>query len=140
MNKPLVLIAAILGIVFLVLACVYWFVPAGSLPTLMPGFAEGSTHVHVKHGLVALVLVLAARLCVGEARRLNQAAIDPDGGTATHSTAALLGQMRRMFSNGSRVTGSAKSSLADLALPTLSRLLSNTWLRCKGRPWPGRWQ
>jgi ammonia channel protein AmtB len=59
MNKPLVLIAAILGIVFLVLACVYWFVPAGSLPTFMPGFAEGSTHVHVKHGLVALVLVLA---------------------------------------------------------------------------------
>jgi len=40
MNKPLVLIAAILGIVFLVLACVYWFVPAGSLPTFMPGFFE----------------------------------------------------------------------------------------------------
>jgi len=58
MNKPLVLAAAILGVVFLLLACVYWFVPAGSLPTFMPGFAEGSTHVHVKHGLIALVLAL----------------------------------------------------------------------------------
>jgi hypothetical protein len=25
----------------------------------MPGFLEGSTHVHVKHGLVALALALA---------------------------------------------------------------------------------
>jgi ammonia channel protein AmtB len=58
MNKPLVLAAVILGVVFLLLACVYWFVPAGSLPTFMPGFAEGSTHVHVKHGLIALVLAL----------------------------------------------------------------------------------
>jgi ammonia channel protein AmtB len=58
MNKPLVLAAVILGVVFLLLACVYWFVPAGSLPTFMPGFAEGSTHVHIKHGLIALVLAL----------------------------------------------------------------------------------
>lgn len=58
MNKPLVLAAVILGVVFLLLACVYWFVPAGLLPTFMPGFAEGSTQVHVKHGLIALVLAL----------------------------------------------------------------------------------
>jgi len=45
MNKPLVSIAAVLGFVFLVHACIYWFVPAGSLPALMPGFVEGSTHV-----------------------------------------------------------------------------------------------
>jgi ammonia channel protein AmtB len=59
MNKPLVLAAAILGVIFLVIACVYWFVPAGSLPHFMPGFVDGSNHVHVKHGLVALVLALA---------------------------------------------------------------------------------
>jgi len=29
MNKPLVVAAAVLGVVFLVLACVYWFVSAG---------------------------------------------------------------------------------------------------------------
>jgi hypothetical protein len=43
MNKPLVVIAAILGIALIVLACVYWLVPAGSLPTFMPGFVEGET-------------------------------------------------------------------------------------------------
>ena len=59
MIAALVSIAAVLGVVFLVLACIYWFVPAGSLPAFMPGFVEGSTHVHVKHGLVALVLALA---------------------------------------------------------------------------------
>ena len=58
MNKSLVLVAAVLGVVFLLLACVYWFVPAGALPTFMPGFVEGSAHVHVKHGLIALVLAL----------------------------------------------------------------------------------
>jgi hypothetical protein len=58
-NRPLVLIAAVLGVIFLLLACVYWFVPAGSLPHFMPGFVDGSTHVHVKHGFVALVLALA---------------------------------------------------------------------------------
>jgi len=55
MNKPVVLVAAVLGVIFLVLACVYWFVPAGSLPHFMPGFVDGSSHVHVKHGLVAIV-------------------------------------------------------------------------------------
>src|SRR5262249_25446865 len=57
MNKPLVVAAAVLG-VFLVLACVYWFVPAGSLPHFFPGFVDGSSHVHVKNGLVALVFAL----------------------------------------------------------------------------------
>jgi hypothetical protein len=36
----------------------YWFVPAGSLPKFAPGFAEGSTHVHVKHGIIFLILAL----------------------------------------------------------------------------------
>src|SRR5262249_60437604 len=58
MNKPLVVTAAVLGVVFLVLACVYWFVPAGLLPHFMPGFVDGSSHVHVKHGLVAIVFAL----------------------------------------------------------------------------------
>src|SRR5262245_9637100 len=58
MNKPLVLAAAVVGVIFLVLACVYWFVPAGSLPNFMPGFAVGSPHLYVQHGLVALVLAL----------------------------------------------------------------------------------
>jgi len=84
MSKPVVLIAVILGIAFLLLACVYWFVPGGSLPTFMPGFAEGSTHVHVKHGLVALVLALAL-LCVDEARRLNLRSLGSGDGLQENS-------------------------------------------------------
>jgi hypothetical protein len=58
-NRPVVLIAAVLGVIFLLLACVYWFVPAGSLPHFMPGFVDGASHVHVKHGFVAFILALA---------------------------------------------------------------------------------
>jgi hypothetical protein len=29
--------------------------PAGSLPTFMPGYEAGSVHVHMKHGIIAAV-------------------------------------------------------------------------------------
>ena len=51
--------AAVLGVVFLALAVVYWVVPAGSLPTVIPGFEAGSTQVHFKHGIGSLLLALA---------------------------------------------------------------------------------
>jgi hypothetical protein len=41
MNKPMVWIAAVLGIVLLVLTAVYWIEPAGSLPAFLPGFEAG---------------------------------------------------------------------------------------------------
>ena len=44
--------AVVVGLACLALAGMYWFVPAGSLPKFAPGFAEGSTHVHVKHGII----------------------------------------------------------------------------------------
>ena len=40
------------------LAIVYWLVPAGSLPSVFPGFEAGSPHVHVKHGLAAAVVAV----------------------------------------------------------------------------------
>jgi len=48
----------VLGLIFVAIACVYWFVPAGSLPGFMPGFEAGSAHVHVKHGIAALVVAV----------------------------------------------------------------------------------
>ncbi|HML14452.1 MAG TPA: hypothetical protein VK456_14180 [Xanthobacteraceae bacterium] len=48
----------VLGVIFLVIACVYWLVPAGSLPSFVPGFEAGSTHVHVKHGVAALAVAV----------------------------------------------------------------------------------
>ena len=46
-------LAIVLGLAFAVIAIVYWLVPAGSLPSVFPGFEAGSPHVHVKHGLAA---------------------------------------------------------------------------------------
>ncbi|HUD05790.1 MAG TPA: hypothetical protein VMR18_02660 [Candidatus Saccharimonadales bacterium] len=48
----------ILGLIFLALAIYYWVTPAGSLPHFMPGYQAGSKHVHLKHGLAALVLAI----------------------------------------------------------------------------------
>jgi hypothetical protein len=53
-------IAIILGLAFAVVAIVYWTMPAGSLPSFVPGFEAGSTLVHVKHGIAAAA---AAVLC-----------------------------------------------------------------------------
>lgn len=47
--------AIIIGLVLLVIAGIYWLVPAGSLPGFLPGFEAGSPRVHVKHGVAALV-------------------------------------------------------------------------------------
>jgi hypothetical protein len=55
-------VAIILGLAFAVVAIVYWTMPAGSLPSFMPGFEAGSTLVHVKHGIAAAA---AAVVCFG---------------------------------------------------------------------------
>jgi len=59
MNKLLITLAVLLGIGFLVLAFVYWTTAAGSLPSYIPGFENGVTTVHFKHGLASLLLALA---------------------------------------------------------------------------------
>ncbi len=50
--------ALILGIIFLILAIVYFAIPAGSLPNFLPGFEAGSEHVHAKHGVAALIVAI----------------------------------------------------------------------------------
>jgi hypothetical protein len=55
-------VALILGLAFAAIAVVYWTMPAGSLPGFLPGFAAGSTAVHLKHGIAAAA---AAVLCFG---------------------------------------------------------------------------
>jgi hypothetical protein len=57
MNKKLqVWGGGILGVLFVILAVVYWTTPAGSLPTFFPGYVVASTVVHFKHGLASLIL------------------------------------------------------------------------------------
>jgi hypothetical protein len=45
--------------VFLALAGMYWLIPAGNLPSFVPGFETGVDKIHFKHGLASLILALA---------------------------------------------------------------------------------
>lgn len=55
-NKTLMYGAVVVGIVFVIIAIVYWTTPANSLPGYMPGFDPSSSVVHFKHGLASLIL------------------------------------------------------------------------------------
>jgi hypothetical protein len=49
------LVVALLGVILLVVAAVYFLVPADQLPGFFPGHEAGVTHVHAKHGIAAAV-------------------------------------------------------------------------------------
>ena len=49
------LIAYLLAIICVIAAVMYFVMPAGQLPTFMPGFEAGSAHIHMKHAIIALV-------------------------------------------------------------------------------------
>jgi hypothetical protein len=57
------LVLTVLGTILLVVAAVYFLVPADQLPGFLPGQEAGVTRVHVKHGIasgvVGLVLIVA---------------------------------------------------------------------------------
>jgi hypothetical protein len=55
------LVLSLLGVVLLIVAAVYFVMPADQLPGF-PGYEAGVTRVHAKHGIVAAVagLVLLA--------------------------------------------------------------------------------
>ena len=55
-RSPVATLIAVIGVIFVIVAIVYWLIPAGSLPGFMPGYETGSTQVHVKHGIAALVV------------------------------------------------------------------------------------
>ena len=56
MNKPLVIVAALVGIVLVVAAVIYFSMPASSLPNFFPGYESGLSTHHYKHGIGALLL------------------------------------------------------------------------------------
>jgi hypothetical protein len=49
---------AIVGLVLIVVAVVYFAEPAGSLPSFFPGHLAGSKHHHTTHGIAALIVGL----------------------------------------------------------------------------------
>jgi uncharacterized membrane protein len=48
-------IAYILAIICIIVAVMYFVMPAGQLPTFMPGYEAGSAHIHSKHAVIAVV-------------------------------------------------------------------------------------
>jgi hypothetical protein len=56
------LVLTLLGVVLLVIAAVYFLIPANQLPGFFPGHEAGVTRVHSKHGIVSGIagLVLLA--------------------------------------------------------------------------------
>jgi hypothetical protein len=50
------LLAYLVAIICIIAAVMYFVMPAGQLPTFMPGYEAGSAHIHLKHAIIALVL------------------------------------------------------------------------------------
>jgi hypothetical protein len=44
------------AIICIIAAVMYFVMPAGQLPTFMPGYEAGSAHIHMKHAIIALAL------------------------------------------------------------------------------------
>lgn len=49
------MIAYLLAIICAIAAVMYYTTQAGSLPTFMPGYTDGSTHIHTTHAIAAAV-------------------------------------------------------------------------------------
>jgi hypothetical protein len=62
-NRTLIVPAVLLGIVFVVIAVVYFVSTAHGLPSFFPGHVGASSseahHHHTKHGIAALVVAVA---------------------------------------------------------------------------------
>jgi hypothetical protein len=48
-------IAYLVAVGCVIAAGMYFVLPGGSLPTFMPGYVPGSTHVHKMHGIAAVI-------------------------------------------------------------------------------------
>jgi hypothetical protein len=62
------LVLTLLGVVLLVVAAVYFLVPADQLPSFVPGHETGLDRVRTKHGIasgVAGLVLLAAGVWMG---------------------------------------------------------------------------
>jgi uncharacterized membrane protein HdeD (DUF308 family) len=61
--RKLILPVALLGVVLVVVAIIYFVEPAHSLPSFFPGHVSATSaeakHHHTKHGIAAVVVALA---------------------------------------------------------------------------------
>lgn len=49
------MLAYLLAIICVIAAVMYYAMPAGSLPTFMPGYIPGSDHIHTTHAIASAV-------------------------------------------------------------------------------------
>jgi len=66
------MLAYLLAILCLIAAVMYFAMPAGSLPTFMPGYMAGSDHIHIKRAAIAAVIAVVLFLIgwfAGSSRR-----------------------------------------------------------------------
>lgn len=49
-------IAYLLGVLCIVVAVVYFVLPADQLPSFMPGHVAGVAHIRLKHGIAAAIV------------------------------------------------------------------------------------
>jgi hypothetical protein len=64
-------LAYLLAIICIIAAVMYYTTQAGSLPTFMPGYLVGSTHIHTTHALAAVIAAIVLFLigwAVGRSR------------------------------------------------------------------------
>jgi hypothetical protein len=62
------LVLTVLGVILLIVAGMYFVVPADQLPGFFPGHEDGVARVHLKHGLVSGavgIVLLAAGVWMG---------------------------------------------------------------------------
>ena len=59
-NRSLIILAVIAGVVFVVIAVIYFAEPAKSLPSFFPAISRAPTHHHTKHGIAAVVVAIGA--------------------------------------------------------------------------------
>ena len=52
-------IVTILGVIFIVVAAIYFLVPADSLPSIFPGHETGLMRIRAKHGMLSGALGVA---------------------------------------------------------------------------------
>ena len=61
--------AYVLSIVCAIVAIMYFVLPGGSLPTFLPGYVAGSTHIHKMHGFAAATGAIVFLLIALSTRR-----------------------------------------------------------------------
>ena len=65
------MIAYLMAVVCMIAAGMYYTLPGGSLPTFMPGYDAGSTHIHKMHGFAAITGAIVF-LLIGLSTRRRQ--------------------------------------------------------------------